>query len=30
MSVVQLHKGYPAQDTVATLRRIADELEAGE
>lgn len=30
MSVVQLHQAFPAQDIPATLRRLADEIEAGE
>lgn len=30
MSVIQLHKPAPCADVVATLRRIADDIEAGE
>jgi hypothetical protein len=30
VSVVQLHQPKPFNDVVATLRRIADEIEAGE
>lgn len=30
MTVVQLHKSAPCEDVVATLRRIADDIENGE
>jgi hypothetical protein len=30
LNVVQLHQPKPLSDVVATLRRIADEIEAGE
>lgn len=30
MSVLALHKPAPCQDVVATLRRIADDIEGGE
>lgn len=30
MSVVQLHKPHAVNDVTATLRRIADQIEAGE
>lgn len=29
MSVLQLHKPAPCEDVVSTLRRIADDIEAG-
>lgn len=30
MTIVKLHETFPAQDIPATLRRIADRIEAGE
>lgn len=30
MSVVSLHRDHPANDVVGSLRRLADEIEAGE
>ena len=30
MTVLQLHKPAPCEEVVATLRRIADDIEAGE